>query len=343
MLAAVSPVTSRGACVCPTARPLRTQDSRQCLLAAAMATLVPVAASADEGGVGFWLPGLYGSLAAVPTAPGLSFAAFFYHSSVSAGGSADFPQGGAIRVGLDGDANLLGLGPTYTLARSVAGGQAAFSLLGTFGRNEASVEATLSGPNGNEVSGTQSQSLTSYGDLFPQATLKWSEGVNNAMIYLTGNIPVGDYDPHRLANLGLGHGAIDAGYGYTYFDPAAGNEFSVVAGMTYNFENPDTDYRSGIDGHVDFGLSKFLSEQVQVGAVGYFYQQLTGDSGAGATLGAFKGRVAGIGPQFGYFFPAGRMQGYVNLKGYYEFAAENRPEGWNVWLSVAFSPPMPEA
>ena len=37
------------------------------LLAAALA---PGLASADEGGVGFWLPGLYGSLAAVPTAPG---------------------------------------------------------------------------------------------------------------------------------------------------------------------------------------------------------------------------------------------------------------------------------
>jgi hypothetical protein len=204
------------------------------------------------------------------------------------------------------------------------------------------VEATLSGPDGNEISGAQSQSLTSYGDLFPQATLKWNDGVNNRMVYLTGNLPVGDYDPDRLANLGLGHGSIDAGYGYTYFDPAAGNEFSVVAGMTYNFENPDTDYRSGIDGHVDFGVSRFLSEQVQVGAVGYFYQQLTGDSGEGATLGPFKSRVAGIGPQLGYFFPAGRMQGYVNLKGYYEFAAENRPEGWNVWLSVAFTPPMPE-
>lgn len=300
------------------------------------------AASADEGGVGFWLPGLYGSLAAVPSPPGWSIAGFYYHSSVSSSAGKDFPQGGAVRVGLDGQADLFGLGPTYTLADPVLGGQAAISLLATFGRNEASVEATLTGPNGNEVSGAQSQSLTSYGDLFPQATLKWNNGVNNSMVYLTGGIPVGDYDPDRLANLGLGHGAIDAGYGYTYFDAAAGNEFSIVAGMTYNLENPDTDYQSGIDGHIDWGASKFLSEQWQAGAVGYFYQQLTGDSGDGATLGAFRSRVAGIGPQVGYFFPAGRMQGYANLKGYYEFAAQNRPEGWNAWLSVAFTPPMPE-
>jgi hypothetical protein len=312
------------------------------LVAAAMAGLAPMASLADEGGVSFWLPGLYGSLAAVPTAPGWSVAGIYYHSSVSAGGGADFPQGGEIRVGLDGDANLLALGPTYTLARPVLGGQVALGVLGIFGRSEASVQATLTGPDGSDVTGAQSESLTSYGDLFPQATLKWNEGVNNALIYLTGGVPVGDYDPDRLANLGLGHAAIDAGYGYTYFDPEAGNEFSVVAGMTYNFENPDTDYRSGIDGHLDLGLSKFLSRQVQVGAVGYYYQQLTGDSGAGATLGPFKSRVAGVGPQFGYFFPAGDMQGYLNLKGYYEFAAENRPEGWNLWLTLALSPPMPE-
>jgi len=37
------------------------------------------------------------------------------------------------------------------------------------------------------------------------------------------------------------------------------------------------------------------------------------------------------------------MQGYVNLKGYREFAAQNRPEGWNVWLMLSISPKAPEA
>jgi hypothetical protein len=36
------------------------------------------------------------------------------------------------------------------------------------------------------------------------------------MVYGTGDIPVGDYDKTRLANLGLGHGAIDGGVGYAY-------------------------------------------------------------------------------------------------------------------------------
>jgi hypothetical protein len=68
--------------------------------------------------------------------------------------------------------------------------------------------------------------------------------------------------------------------------------------------------------------------------VGYVYQQVTGDSGSGATLGAFKSRVVGIGPQVGDFFDAWDRKWYVNVKGYYEFAAEIRPDGWNVWLTL---------
>jgi hypothetical protein len=35
----------------------------------------------------------------------------------------------------------------------------------------------------------------------------------------------------------------------------------------------------------------------------------------------------------GYLFPVGDMQGYLNLKGYGEFDAANRPAGWNTWLT----------
>jgi len=33
----------------------------------------------------------------------------------------------------------------------------------------------------------------------------------------------------------------------------------------------------------------------------------------------------------------------TNMKAYKEFAAENRPEGWNAWLTFAISPKAPEA
>ncbi len=76
---------------------------------------------------------------------------------------------------------------------------------------------------------------------------------------------------------------------------------------------------SGTDFHLDWGASQFLSKQLLIGAVGYVYDQVTGDSGAGDHIGPFMSRVVGVGPQVGYIFPLGNYQGYLNLKGYGEF------------------------
>jgi hypothetical protein len=210
-----------------------------------------------------------------------------------------------------------------------------------YGRLNTTLDGTLTaslGPLTATRSGTLSDSTVGFGDIYPRAALSWNSGVHNFMTYVTGDIPVGDYDPNRLSNIGIGHGAIDGGLGYTYFDPTKGHEFSAVAGFTYNLRNPDTDYRNGVDFHLDWAASQWLSKQLFVGVVGYAYQQLTADSGQPAILGDFKSRVFGIGPQVGYLFPANGMQGVLNVKGYYEFEAENRPEGWNMWVTLAFSP-----
>ena len=133
--------------------------------------------------------------------------------------------------------------------------------------------------------------------------------------------------PTRLANLGIGHGAIDAGAGYTYLNPQTGHEFSGVLGFTYNFINPSTQYQNGVDMHFDWGASQFLSKQLLVGLVGYAYQELGCDSGSGDRVGCFRSRVFGVGPQLGYIFPLGDKQGYLNIKGYKEFGAEASPGG----------------
>jgi hypothetical protein len=100
-----------------------------------------------------------------------------------------------------------------------------------------------------------------------------------------------------------------------------------------NFENPSTNYTSGIDWQLDWGASQFLTKQFQIGMVGYFYDQLTPDSGCAPILCPFKSRVIGVGPQVGFIFPVAGMQGYLNLKAYAEFDNANRPDGWNVWHS----------
>ena len=169
--------------------------------------------------------------------------------------------------------------------------------------------------------------------------LKWNAGVNNFMTYITGDMPAGAYDSARLANIGIGHWAVDVGGGYTYFDPTTGHEASAVLGFTYNFINPSTQYQNGVDMHLDWGVSQFLTKQVQVGLVGYLYQEIGCDSGSGDHVGCFQSRTVGIGPQFGYIFPIGdKLQGYFNIKAYGEFDAANRPSGWNLWLTFNLSP-----
>jgi hypothetical protein len=41
--------------------------------------------------------------------------------------------------------------------------------------------------------------------------VRWNAGVHNYMTYVATNFTTGRYDPTRLANLGIGHNAIDAG------------------------------------------------------------------------------------------------------------------------------------
>jgi hypothetical protein len=331
------------------------------LATAAAIYSIPNSAFADEDGVSFWIPGFFGSLAAAPQVPGWSFTSILYNTNVSASGNAavarevtigDFPK---FPISITGSANVhadatIGfVAPTYVFATPFLGGQASATLLVGYGNNDTSLNATgtatalLPTPISITRSISLQQDTTGFTDLIPMFSDRWNAGVNNYMAYLTGDIPVGLYSSSNLANIGLGHGAIDGGVGYTYFDQKTGHEFSAVLGFTGNFENQSTGYTSGIDSHLDWGASQFLTKQLQVGLVGYFYEQLTGDSGCAPVLCPFKSRVIGVGPQIGYIFPVAGMQGYVNLKGYGEFDNDNRPDGWNVWLTFVLSPAPPSS
>jgi len=317
------------------------------------------AAFADEGGVSFWLPGLFGSLAAAPQQPGWSLMTTYYNTTVSAGGNVGFAReaeigkvpvnfSGTLGGTLNSNANLALVNPTYVFATPLFGGQAAVGLMGIYGGMDTTLNATLNGtitPPGLPITRSDSfnSGLMGFGDLYPQFTLRWNAGVNNFMTYVTGDLPLGAYDSARLSNIGIGHGAVDAGGGYTYFNPATGHEFSVVTGFTYNLENPATNYQNGVDWHTDWGLSQFMSKQFSFGAVGYFYKEVGCDSGSGDRVGCFQSQVIGVGPQMTFLFPVGTMQGYLNFKAYGEFDNVNRPDGWNAWVTFMVSPAAPRS
>ena len=293
--------------------------------------------------------------ASAPQQPGFTFTAINYFDSVSANGSVAASREITIgklspnvnvnlNVAVSAKVDVVLPYLNYVFASRVFGGQLALGMFSIIGNNSSSLDGTLtlaSGPFAVTRQGTFGQSAFGYGDLYPVASLRWNDGVHNWMVYGTGDIPIGQYNSASLANFGIGHGAADFGGGYTYFNPVTGHELSAVTGFTYNLINPSTNYQSGIDWHLDWGASQFLTKQIQVGAVGYFYEQITPDSGAGDRLGAFESGVIGVGPQVGFIIPAGSLQAYINVKGYWEFDGHDRPSGWNTWLTLSLSPAPP--
>ena len=116
------------------------------LFAAAAVGCATTAALADEGGVSFWIPGLYGSLAAAPQVPGWAIAYINLYNPVSAGGNiaaareATFNRFSTtvnvnLNATLKANPDLVLVNPAYVFATPVFGGQLALSMAGAAGRS----------------------------------------------------------------------------------------------------------------------------------------------------------------------------------------------------------------
>jgi hypothetical protein len=300
------------------------------IIAGAIAGLAS-AAWADQGGTPFWTSGQYASLAAVPPSPGWSVNVTGYGYRGSVDRSARLPIGRSITYDAVERSPSLDVTPGYASETKILGGQPFLAMTWGLGGNR--VQASLAAPSGGTVS--REDGIWGGTDLYPFASLGWARGSDNWMLYATGDVPVGAYQASRLANVGIGHAAFDAGGGYTYYDTGSGIELSAVAGFTYNWANRDAGYRNGIDSHLDWAVSRFVAANWELGVAGYVYYQLTGDSGSGAVLGPFKSRVAAIGPEVAYQFKVGGQQWQANVRAYREFWAQNRYQGWAVFATLS--------
>jgi hypothetical protein len=310
------------------------QQRRQALLTCIVGLLPWTLAHADEGGTSFWLPGFFSSMAAVPLDPGLYLADTNYYYSGSASKEKQFEKGPTLAAGLSAQ----GAAPIFTLwwvpaGEKWFGGQPSFSMTWAPAWERVSADVTVSTMNGSK-SFNVSDSQVGGTDLFPAAQINWNAGNQNWMTYLTGNIPVGAYQANRLANIGLGHSAIDVGGAYTYLNLQNGRELSAVLGWTFNAENTHTNYQSGVDMHLDWAVSQFLSNHFAVGVVGYWYQQLTPDSGTRDFVGSFKSEVAAVGGEANYLFNMLGQQAIVSVRGYWEFSAQHRPQGSALYAQI---------
>ncbi len=74
---------------------------------------------------------------------------------------------------------------------------------------------------------------------------------------------------------------------------------------------------------------------IGVGANGFYYQQIIGDSGSRAFLGDFKGRTVGIGPVISYSTKIWKKDLAAEVKWLPELEVKNRVKGDYVWFKLA--------
>lgn len=305
-------------------------------LGCALAMAAP--ARASEGGVSFYLLGSGGPGAALlPPLEGVFIDNTSYYYDGSAGSSAEFLLGGNIAAGLDATAFINMTTVLWVPSTNVLGGTLAVGATLPIGGPSIDAEAILTGPRGRPIGISVEDSTFTIGDPVLMAALSWKAGKNvtvstSSMV----NIPVGHYREGRLANLSFHRWAVDLSTAITWHDPAKGWDISAKTGVTFNGKNDTTDYDTGTEWHVEGSVERIFSPVFSAGLVAYHFSQLSGDSGDGATLGSFKGRVSAIGATAAVNFKVGPMPVNARLRVFEEFGAKNRMDGTVALFSLGF-------
>lgn len=295
------------------------------------------AALAAEGGAGFYLLGSKGAAAAITPPPGIFFQNDVYYYSGRLGGDKQLPTGGKLAVGVDGQAFINIPTVMWVLPETIAGGHLGLGASLPFGWKKTEADVVLHGPRFGDVSAGVKDDVFTIGDPIVSGFLGWQSGNFHYQLGTMINIPIGDYQDGEISNIAFHHWGADVFAAATWLDPAIGLDLSGTLGVTFNAENPATDYKTGNEFHFEWAAVQHFSPKADAGLIGYYYQQLSGDSGEGAS-GPFKGRVTAIGATLGYNFEVNKLPISARLKYFHEFAAKNRAEGDAVYLT--FSIPL---
>ena len=176
-------------------------------------------------------------------------------------------------------------------------------------------------------------STTNIGDSLVGLILGWHGKKFHQMFGPEIFLPTGKFSDDRLTNTSRGYYAIGPSYWFTWF-PIEQIEVSGALIYLINFENPDTDYRSGQELSFDYNLGYFIARDWELGISGYAYKQITDDEVNGNTVGdGNKGQAVAFGPALRWH-PHDKIYG-VTLKWQHEELIENRTKGERFFLQAA--------
>jgi hypothetical protein len=286
-------------------------------------------AGAAEGGAGVYLLGTFGPQTGILPEAGTYLTNYSYYYTANAGRTS---EGGLIRADLTVDVFSNFTTVTHVTDWTLWGGQYGFGVFvpAVYAEYDASIQI---GP----LTGRFSDDNCGLGDIvLTPLLLGWHDGNSHFLGITNVYFPTGSYNTGTGVNLGKNRYAVEPALGYTYLNEENGRELSLGLGYTVNFKNTETDYRTGDEFHADLLLAQHLPNGMMLGTAGYWYEQVTGDSGAGAILGDFKGRVYGLGPILSYNTTISDHLFAISFKYYWEFEAKNRLEGDAAFLQLTY-------
>jgi len=289
---------------------------------------------AEEGGSGHYMPGSMSSfIDGTPTEP--TFIMRLNYLNYQASSDITLPKtGGGLLGRPDALINALGLTVLWAPDWDIGwGNNWQFSMSSTLSVLNFDLSGDL---NFNGVSfGYQEGDRTALGDLVLMP-LMVNYNVNkdlNINARLGFYVPTGSYEYGRFINTGKNFWTVEPTLGIVYFGQENGREASLFMGASFNQENDATNYKSGTQIHFDGTLAQhfpWLGGISGVGVSGYWYKQISDDSGSGATLGTFRAEAAGLGPVVSWIDKSGK---YVfEMKYIKDFKNENRLDGDTFWL-----------
>lgn len=147
--------------------------------------------------------------------------------------------------------------------------------------------------------GVASQHKRGLGDItFDPFVLAWHWPEFHLATGLDINAPTGRYRAGDLANIGANYWSFEPLLAATYLDQ---DGWEVSAKLMYNVktENPDTNYQSGDEFHMDYTLAKHFDEW-SVGVGGYVVYQTERDELNGIDVANSVRKTVAIGPQVKY-------------------------------------------
>jgi hypothetical protein len=170
------------------------------------------------------------------------------------------------------------------------------------------------------------------GDAFAETTLSWHLKHFDFAAGLGLWMPTGESSAPPSTDAGLGYWTpMWTAGGTWHIDADKTWDVSALCRYELNTEQRHTHVTRGDAFTLEWGVSKKIEKIIDVGAVGYYQQKVSDDTGPAAFV-MPQDRAAAVGPEISVAFP--KQMFFVSARYLYEFIAENRAQGQAVTLTL---------